>query len=71
MREAWQGGSPTQLGAVLRLDVQGAPTAAARALAGRVLRLRPKPRFVKDHTEQNPLSDTTKVARHRVDTPSY
>ena len=45
MREAWQGGSPTQLGAVLRLDVQGAPTAAARALAGRVLRLLPKARI--------------------------
>ena len=69
MREAWQGGSPTQLGAVLRLDVQGAPTAAARALAGRVLRLRPKPRFVKDHTEQNTLGHHK--ARHRVDTPSY
>ena len=44
VRETWQGGSPTQLEAVLRLDVHGAPTAAARALARRVLRLLAKPR---------------------------
>ena len=43
VRETWQGGSPTQLEAVLRLDVHGAPTAAARALARRVLRLLPEP----------------------------
>jgi len=45
VREAWQGltswqaNSATQLEAVLRLDVHGAPTAAARAVATRVLRL--------------------------------
>ena len=36
---SWQAHSAAQLEAVLRLDVHGAPTAAARAVATRVLRL--------------------------------